>query len=79
VLEVLQQVGYGRTVGYGELAALAGSPQAARAVGGVLNRNPLPLVIPCHRVIGANGQLVGYAGGLERKQLLLKLERLPSS
>lgn len=75
VLEVLQDVEYGSTVGYGELAALAGSPAAARAVGGALNRNPLPLVIPCHRVIGANGNLVGYAGGLERKQLLLKLER----
>ena len=52
----------------------AGRPQAARAVGTVMNRNPIPIVLPCHRVVGANGSLTGYAGGLERKELLLKLE-----
>ena len=58
----------------GALAAEAHRPKAARAVGVVMNRNPLPIVLPCHRVVGANGSLVGYAGGLERKELLLELE-----
>jgi methylated-DNA-[protein]-cysteine S-methyltransferase len=61
-------------VTYGELAGRAARPRAARAVGTVMNRNPLPIVLPCHRVIGANGKLVGYAGGLERKEQLLRLE-----
>jgi methylated-DNA-[protein]-cysteine S-methyltransferase len=51
-----------------------GKPHAARAIGGAMNRNPIPIVLPCHRVVGANGKLVGYAGGLERKELLLRLE-----
>lgn len=74
VLEQLSRVPYGQTATYGELAARAGRPRAARAVGGALNRNPLPIVLPCHRVIGADGSLVGYGGGLERKQALLALE-----
>ena len=59
---------------YGALAGRIGKPRAARAVGGALNRNPVPIILPCHRVIGASGSLVGYAGGLERKQSLLRLE-----
>ena len=74
VLAKLQRVPYGEVVTYGELAARSARPRAARAVGMVMNRNPLPIVLPCHRVIGANGKLVGYAGGLERKEALLRLE-----
>ena len=74
VLRELARVPYGDVVTYGELAARAARPKAARAVGTVMNRNPLPIVLPCHRVIGASGKLVGYAGGLERKEALLRLE-----
>ncbi len=74
VLAELSRVEYGRTTTYGALAAQVGSPRAARAVGTVMNRNPLPIVLPCHRVIGASGSLVGYGGGLERKEWLLRLE-----
>lgn len=74
VLEELARVPYGRVETYGGLAAKIGKPRAARAVGGALNRNPIPIVLPCHRVVGASGSLVGFAGGLERKQLLLELE-----
>jgi methylated-DNA-[protein]-cysteine S-methyltransferase len=74
VLTELARVPYGETTTYGALAARAGSPTAARAVGMVMNRNPIPIVLPCHRVVGASGSLVGYAGGLERKETLLRLE-----
>jgi methylated-DNA-[protein]-cysteine S-methyltransferase len=74
VLEELVHVPYGRLTTYGALAAQAGRPRAARAVGTIMNRNPIPIVLPCHRVVGATGSLVGYAGGLERKQQLLALE-----
>lgn len=74
VLRELARVPYGQVVTYGELAARSARPGAARAVGTVMNRNPLPIVLPCHRVIGANGKLVGYAGGLDRKETLLQLE-----
>ena len=74
VLEELARVPYGETATYGGLAARIGKARAARAVGGALNRNPIPIVLPCHRVVGASGKLVGYAGGLERKQALLTLE-----
>jgi len=74
VLEELARVSYGELTTYGTLASRAGRPRAARAVGTVMNRNPLPIVLPCHRVIGANGKLVGYGGGLERKEALLRLE-----
>jgi methylated-DNA-[protein]-cysteine S-methyltransferase len=74
VLEHLARVPYGSTTTYGTLAADAGRPRAARAVGTVMNRNPIPIVLPCHRVVGSNGKLVGYAGGLGRKELLLRLE-----
>ena len=74
VLDELQRVAYGNTDTYGGLAARIGRPRAARAVGGALNRNPVPIVVPCHRVVGSGGRLVGYAGGLERKEALLQLE-----
>ena len=74
VLEELARVPYGETATYGALASRVGRPRAARAVGGALNRNPIPIVLPCHRVVGASGSLVGYAGGLERKRALLTLE-----
>ncbi len=75
VLLATRKIPYGKTASYGEVAHRVGSPRAARAVGGVQSRNPLPLCIPCHRVIGADGSLVGFGGGLELKSLLLDLER----
>jgi methylated-DNA-[protein]-cysteine S-methyltransferase len=74
VLTELARVPYGRLTTYGALAGRIGSPRAARAVGGALNRNPIPIVLPCHRVVGSNGSLTGYAGGLDVKQRLLDLE-----
>jgi methylated-DNA-[protein]-cysteine S-methyltransferase len=74
ILKRLARVPHGETTTYGALARAAGRPHAARAVGTVMNRNPIPIVLPCHRVVGANGSLTGYAGGLDRKELLLKLE-----
>jgi len=74
VLRATRKVSFGRTATYGEVAATIGRPKAARAVGGALGSNPIPIVIPCHRVLGAGGRLTGYAGGLERKELLLELE-----
>ena len=74
VLRELAQVPYGITTTYGALAGKVGRPGAARAVGTVMNRNPIPIVLPCHRVVGASGALTGYAGGLERKRVLLSLE-----
>lgn len=74
VLRRLALVPYGTTTTYGTLAALVGRPRAARAIGTVMNRNPIPIVLPCHRVLGANGALTGYAGGLDRKLALLRLE-----
>lgn len=74
VLRELARVPYGELTTYGALAGSIGKPRAARAVGGALNRNPVPIILPCHRVVGSTGSLVGYAGGLERKQALLTLE-----
>ena len=71
----LAEIPYGETLSYGELAKRVGSPRAARAVGMANGRNPLPIVVPCHRVIGAGGALTGYSGGVERKRYLLDLER----
>lgn len=73
--EALRAVPYGETASYGQIAARLGNPGAARAVGLANNRNPIPIIIPCHRVVGANGQLTGYRGGLGAKRLLLELER----
>jgi methylated-DNA-[protein]-cysteine S-methyltransferase len=80
VLHELARVPYGHTETYGSLAAKVGRPKAARAVGTVMNRNPIPIVLPCHRIVGANGSLTGYAGGLHVKRALLELEgaMLPS-
>lgn len=76
VWDALLGIGYGETASYGEIAHRIGKTNAAsRAVGLANGRNPVPIVIPCHRVIGADGTLTGYAGGLERKQLLLRLEQ----
>ncbi len=74
VLHELARVPYGRVDTYGHLAALVGRPRAARAIGTVMNRNPIPIVLPCHRIIGANGSLTGYGGGLDVKRALLELE-----
>jgi methylated-DNA-[protein]-cysteine S-methyltransferase len=74
VWRALREIPYGRTASYGEIAAAVGQPGAARAVGGANNRNPIAIVIPCHRVIGASGSLTGYGGGLPRKRQLLELE-----
>jgi methylated-DNA-[protein]-cysteine S-methyltransferase len=76
VWEQLREIGYGETASYGEIAARLGmNPGASRAVGAANGRNPIGIVIPCHRVVGTKGSLSGYAGGVERKQLLLELEQ----
>ena len=74
VLVQTSRIGFGETNTYGEIAKKIGHPTAARAVGRALGANPIPIVIPCHRVIGAGGKLTGYAGGLDRKIALLELE-----
>jgi len=74
VLRQLAHVPYGQTSTYRELAGQAGNPRASRAVGMVMNRNPIPIVLPCHRIVGSGGSLVGYGGGLDRKEKLLRLE-----
>jgi len=74
VLRELARVPYGQLETYGALAAKVGRPRAARAVGTAMNRNPIPIVLPCHRVVGADGSLTGYAGGLHVKRALLELE-----
>jgi methylated-DNA-[protein]-cysteine S-methyltransferase len=74
ILDRLARVPYGEVTTYKSLAVEAGNPHAARAVGTIMNRNPIPIVLPCHRVVGSNGSLVGYGGGLDRKRQLLDLE-----
>jgi methylated-DNA-[protein]-cysteine S-methyltransferase len=74
VWSALQEIPYGATTSYGELARRIGHPTGARAVGLANGRNPVAVIVPCHRVIGADGTLTGYGGGLERKRLLLDLE-----
>ena len=71
----LEAIPYGETISYGELARRVGQPSAARAVGLANGRNPVAVIVPCHRVIGADGSLTGYGGGMERKEILLGLER----
>ena len=75
VWAALRQVPYGTTCSYADLAAAVGRPTAVRAVGAANGRNPVCLVVPCHRVVGSGGSLTGYAGGVERKAFLLDLER----
>lgn len=75
VWAALCDIPYGKTATYKDIAEKIGSPKAARAVGLANNRNPIPIIIPCHRVIGADGSLTGYAGGLDMKQKLLDLEK----
>ena len=75
VLDALQQIPYGETCSYQDIAARIGKPKAVRAVGAANGRNPLPIIIPCHRVIGSNGSLTGFGGGLPTKRFLLDLER----
>jgi methylated-DNA-[protein]-cysteine S-methyltransferase len=75
----LCNIPYGETISYGELGRRIGAPNASRAVGRANGANPIPIVIPCHRVIGSNGKLTGYGGGLPRKEFLLALERKQSS
>ena len=75
VLEALRGIPYGETRTYGDIAVAVGRPKAVRAVGNANGRNPLPIVIPCHRVIGSDGGLTGFGGGLEAKRYLLELEQ----
>ena len=70
----MSQIPYGTTRTYGEIAAAVGDPSAARAVGVACNRNPIAVIVPCHRIVGAGGKLVGFGGGLPRKRYLLELE-----
>ena len=74
VLKALQDIPYGETVSYGEIAKRIGRPKAVRAVGAANGRNPIPIVVPCHRVIGSSGDLTGFGGGLDTKAALLRLE-----
>ena len=76
VWAALQRIAYGQTISYKELAKRINSPSAIRAVGGANHNNPISIIIPCHRVIGANGKLVGYGGGLDAKEFLLKHEKM---
>ncbi|OLO99604.1 cysteine methyltransferase [Mycolicibacterium porcinum] len=75
VWDALQTIPYGETCTYGEIARQIGSPSASRAVGLANGHNPIGIIVPCHRVIGANGSLTGYGGGLDRKRALLELEK----
>ncbi len=74
VWQALCKIPYGETISYKELAKRIGNPKACRAVGMANNKNPLPIIIPCHRVVATNGKLTGYAGGLDAKRFLLELE-----
>lgn len=75
VWQALQTIPYGQLISYKELAIAIGNPRAVRAVGGANSRNPLPIVVPCHRVIGSDGSLTGFSSGLDIKQKLIDLER----
>lgn len=74
VFDKLLEIPYGKTASYGDIAIMIGNPQSSRAVGQAVNKNPLMIIIPCHRIIGKNGSLVGYNGGLHIKEALLKIE-----
>lgn len=75
----LRKIPYGETISYKELAERIGNPKACRAVGGANNKNPIGIIVPCHRVIGANGKMIGYAEGIDKKEFLLKLEKINSN
>ena len=75
VWNALKEIPYGETRSYGEIAKIIGNEKASRAVGMANNKNPIAIIVPCHRVIGANGKLVGYAGGIDIKEKLLELEK----
>ncbi|MVX63827.1 methylated-DNA--[protein]-cysteine S-methyltransferase [Clostridium chromiireducens] len=75
VWNALKEIPFGETKSYGDIAKIIGNEKAARAVGMANNKNPIPIIIPCHRVIGSNGKLIGYAGGLDIKERLLKIEK----
>ena len=75
----LRSISYGETVSYSDIAKQIGRPKAVRAVGAAIGKNPLSIMIPCHRVIGANGKLIGFAGGLSTKEFLLNLENQTDS
>ena len=77
VWAALEEIPYGETISYAELAVRVGNPAAVRAVGLANGKNPLPIVVPCHRVIGSDGSLTGFGGGLPTKKFLLKLEGVP--
>ena len=79
VWKAISTVGFGETITYGELARQAGYPGHARAAGAATGRNPLTIIVPCHRIVGSTGSLTGYAGGLDRKRALLTLEGAPGS
>lgn len=79
VWKSIAKVAFGKTITYGELARRAGHPGSARAAGAATGRNPIGIIVPCHRIMGANGTLTGYAGGLDRKRALLALEGVPSA
>ena len=74
VWKAISGVSFGETISYGELARRAGSPGSVRAAGAATGRNPITIIVPCHRIVGSDGSLTGYAGGLERKRALLELE-----
>ncbi len=74
VWKALMSIGYGETASYGDIARMSGNEKSARAVGQANHRNPIPIIIPCHRVIGSDGALTGYAPGVEKKETLLRLE-----
>lgn len=74
VWEEMSKIPFGQTMSYGELAEKAGNPKGARAIGMACNKNKIPIIIPCHRVVGKNGKLTGFAGGLDIKEFLLKIE-----
>jgi methylated-DNA-[protein]-cysteine S-methyltransferase len=76
VWEALRTVSFGRTISYGDLAKMIGRPSAVRAVGAANGANPVPIIVPCHRIIGSDGRLTGYGGGLWRKEWLLAHERM---
>ncbi len=76
VWRALLDIPYGKIVSYGDIAKAIGQPTASRAVGGANNRNPISIIVPCHRVVGSSGNLVGYASGLDAKRFLLELESM---